>query len=82
MDAVIEDSLDVELEGFPTSTVLSTLENAGNRLNIVVMDACRNNPYKAASRSGGTGLARMDAPSGTLIAYSTSPGKVAADGRG
>lgn len=82
VDARIEDALDVEFEGFPASTLLSTLRNASNRLNIVVMDACRNNPYKAATRSGGTGLARMDAPSGTLIAYSTAPGKVAADGSG
>ncbi len=82
VDAQIEESIDVEFEGFPASTLLSALENAGNRLNIVVMDACRNNPYKAATRSGGAGLARMDAPSGTLIAYSTAPGKVAADGRG
>ena len=82
VDARIEDSIDVEFEGFPASTLLNALGNAGNRLNIVVMDACRNNPYKAATRSGGAGLARMDAPSGTLIAYSTAPGKVAADGRG
>jgi len=82
VDAQIEEAIDVELEGFPASTLLSVLQNAGNRLNIVVMDACRNNPYKAATRSGGSGLARMDAPSGTLIAYSTAPGKVAADGRG
>ena len=82
VDAQIEEAIDVELEGFPTSTLLSVLQNAGNRLNIVVMDACRNNPYKAATRSSGSGLARMDAPSGTLIAYSTAPGKVAADGRG
>ncbi len=82
VDAQIEDELDVEFEGFPASTLLSALESAGNRLNIVVMDACRNNPYKAATRSSGSGLARMDAPSGTLIAYSTAPGKVAADGNG
>ncbi len=82
VDAQIEDELDVELEGFPASTLLTSLGSAGNRLNIVVMDACRNNPYKAATRSSGSGLARMDAPSGTFIAYSTSPGKVAADGRG
>jgi uncharacterized caspase-like protein len=82
VDARIEEAIDVELEGFPASTLLSVLQNAGNRLNIVVMDACRNNPYKAATRSSGSGLARMDAPSGTLIAYSTAPGKIAADGRG
>ena len=82
VDAQIEDAIDVEFEGFPASTLLKALGNAGNRLNIVIMDACRNNPYKAATRSGGTGLARMDAPFGTLIAYSTAPGKVAADGKG
>lgn len=81
VDARIEDALDVEFEGVPASNMLSSLDHAGNRLNIVILDACRNNPYRAATRSGGTGLARMDAPSGTLIAYSTAPGKVAADGR-
>jgi len=46
------------------------------------MDACRNNPFKRGFRSASRGLARMDATKGTLIAYATSPGDVAADGSG
>src|SRR2546423_9420320 len=55
-----------------------------NRLNIVVLDACRNNPFeKAWSRSSAAGgLAQVDAPTGTLIAYATAPGRVASDGIG
>ena len=46
----------------------------------MILDACRNNPFKSFSRSSDLGLAQMDAPSGTFIAYSTSPGKIALDG--
>jgi hypothetical protein len=56
------------------------MEDAENQLNIVILDACRNNPYARAFRSDQSGLARMDAPTGSLIAYSTAPGEVAADG--
>jgi len=49
------------------------------RVNIVILDACRNNSLIGA-RSLGRGLGRMDAPTGTFLAYSTAPGKVAADG--
>ena len=58
------------------------MHNAENDLNIVILDACRDNPYSRSFRSGSNGLARMDAPKGTLIAYSTSPGNLAADGTG
>jgi len=51
-------------------------------LNIVILDACRHNPYASAFKSPGRGLARMDAPRGTLVAYSTGPGDVAVDGEG
>ncbi len=80
--AKIEDELDVDIEGIRASTLLTALDRAGNRLNIVILDACRNNPFRASSRSAATGLARMDAPSGTLLAYSTSPGNIAEDGAG
>jgi hypothetical protein len=50
------------------------------RVNIVILDACRDNPVSRQWRSVGSGLGRMDAPSGTLLVYSTSPGKVASDG--
>ena len=55
---------------------------ARNRLNIVILDACRNNPFTRSMRSVDHGLATMDAPAGILIAYSTAPGSVAADGTG
>ena len=47
-----------------------------------ILDACRNNPVKSSSRSAIRGLARMDAPTGTLLAYSTAPGQLAEDGSG
>lgn len=50
------------------------------RVNIVILDACRDNPVSRQWRSVSSGLGRMDAPSGTLLVYSTSPGKVASDG--
>ena len=59
---------------------MGILAFADNRLNIVILDACRNNPYKRSFRSAAPGLARMDAPRGTLVAYATSPGGVAVDG--
>ena len=58
------------------------MREADNKLNIVILDACRNNPFKRSFRSSSSGLARMDAPIGTIIAYATSPGSVAADGAG
>ena len=80
--AQIDDEIDVDIEGIRASTLLAALDRAGNRLNIVILDACRNNPFGASSRSAVQGLARMDAPSGTMLAYSTSPGNVAVDGTG
>jgi uncharacterized caspase-like protein len=52
------------------------------RVNIVILDACRNNTLTRGWRSSNVGLARMDTPVGTFLAYSTAPGKVAADGNG
>jgi len=57
----------------------SIKSNNVDRVNIVILDACRNNSL-IGSRNLGRGLGKMDAPSGTFLAYSTAPGKVAADG--
>jgi uncharacterized caspase-like protein len=65
--------------------LLASLESAGNRLNLIFLDACRDNPFaKGWYRSGKTtpGLAKMDAPSGSLIAYAAAAGFPASDGRG
>lgn len=80
--AHIRDELDIDIEGVRASIILSALERAGNSLNMVILDACRNNPFQSSTRAVRSGLARMDAPSGTLLAYSTSPGNVAEDGTG
>lgn len=82
VDAVIQDELDLTIQTVPMSLVMKSLEQAATRLNLVFLDACRNNPFRSLTRSGGGGLARIDAPYGTLISYSTAPGAVAADGRG
>ena len=71
---------DVDIEAVSADWVIEQMRYARNRLNIVVLDACRNNPFARAARSMDRGLAVMDAPAGILIAYSTAPGSVAADG--
>ena len=82
VDADLQDELDLDIQTLEVSTLMKSLDRAGNRLNMVVLDACRNNPFKSISRSGTRGLAKVDAPQGTLVAYSTAPGNVALDGTG
>ncbi len=73
---------EVEYESVDVGFVLSQMEIARNRMNILILDACRNNPFARSWRSSATGLAFINAPAGTLIAYSTAPGSVASDGTG
>jgi uncharacterized caspase-like protein len=82
VDAVITKAEEVEYESVDVGLVLAQMESAQNRLNLVILDACRNNPFARAFRSARSGLASIDAPSGTLIAYATAPGSVAIDGSG
>ncbi|MGJ7917761.1 caspase family protein [Massilia sp. LXY-6] len=72
---------------YPLATLLERLKRSRAALNVVVLDACRNNPFQPASgvryRGGGAlGLSKVVAPRGTLIAYSTAPGELAPDGKG
>ncbi|MCK5663844.1 MAG: SUMF1/EgtB/PvdO family nonheme iron enzyme [Thiotrichaceae bacterium] len=63
--------------------VLTAMKEAKNTMNIIILDACRDNPFKGGTKGLTKGLARLDlVPKGTLIAYATSPGDVAADGMG
>lgn len=80
VNVAIEDEADIDIEAVSADSILAQMASAGNRLNIVIMDACRNNPFKRSFRSAARGLARMNASRGTLIAYATAPGDVAADG--
>ncbi len=73
---------EVEDECLKVSSVLRKMETAGNRLNIIILDACRDNPFARSFRSSGRGLAKMDAPTGSILAYATAPGSIASDGPG
>ncbi len=80
VDAQIASESAVRAEAVDVDAVLDQMVNS--ELNIVILDACRNNPFERRFRSVGGGLAQMDAPRGTLLAYATSPGKTASDGAG
>ncbi len=83
VNAQIKYEKDVEYESMPLGKILGRMEDAGNRINIVILDACRDNPFRKFWRSSSRGLtAPSQATSGTLIAFATAPGKVASDGTG
>lgn len=82
VDAEIRSEASVRNEAVDVDQVLEQMDAARTGLNIVILDACRNNPFERRFRGASGGLASMDAPKGTLIAYATGPGKVASDGSG
>jgi TPR repeat protein len=74
---------DLDFQMISADLVMKQMEGAGTRLNLVLLDACRNNPFaNVGTRGGETGLAQMRAPEGTLISFATQPGAVAIDGTG
>ena len=73
---------ELEDQAVDANLVLRKMESASNRLNVVILDACRNNPFARSFHNDAVGLAPMDAPPGTLVAFATSPGKMADDGSG
>ncbi|MEO5599908.1 MAG: caspase family protein [Cyclobacteriaceae bacterium] len=84
VDANLKNERTVEYDCVQVDRILSHMENAKTSVNVLILDACRNNPFE---RNWGRdlsqrGFAVMDAPKGSLIAYSTSPGKTASDGEG
>jgi formylglycine-generating enzyme required for sulfatase activity len=94
VDANPTKEADVDFQMLDTNLVLRQMEGAGTRLNIVILDACRNNPFggrglavgraqdgdNTRMRAAAGGLAQMQAPEGTLISFATQPGNVAQDG--
>ncbi len=78
VDAMLTNSTDVPNQSIDVNAVVEAFRAAGNRMNIVVLDACRDNPF--VSFGSEKGLAPMDAPVGTFLAYATAPGNVASDG--
>jgi hypothetical protein len=73
---------EVAYQSLDAQAVLDKMESAGNGANLVILDACRNNPFARSFRSASQGLAQMEAPVGTLVAFATAPGSVASDGQG
>ncbi len=80
VDAQITSESSIRAEAVDVDTLLDQL--SASDLNVVILDACRNNPFERRFRSLSGGLAQMDAPKGSLIAYATAPGKTAIDGSG
>jgi uncharacterized caspase-like protein len=81
-DASLEREEYVPVETLDLDQVLARMDAAHNRLNVIVLDACRDNPFARSFRSVPRGLTQALAPSGTFLAYATAPGDVAADGDG
>ncbi|HLY55415.1 MAG TPA: caspase family protein [Stellaceae bacterium] len=83
VDANPTKEADIDFELVDANLVLRQMEEANAKLNIVILDACRNNPFGGTgTRAIASGLAQMKAPEGTIISYATQPGNVASDGGG
>lgn len=84
VDANLKSENDVEYDCVNAGRLLAKMEDAGSTTNIIILDACRDNPFERSWRRSthGSGLAFMTAPAGSLISYATSPGATASDGSG
>lgn len=82
VDSDFKSEIDAKYSSYPLNKIIEIMEKSKNKTNIIILDACRNNPYlRAWNRDPSLdGLAPVYAPKGTIIAYSTSPGEVASDG--
>ena len=83
VDAEVEAEVDLEYEAITVRTVLRSMKNADVPVNILILDACRDNPLKKRTRSASRGLKTPEVPSGlrgTTILFSAAPGEVAQDG--
>jgi uncharacterized caspase-like protein len=81
VDADVRKVEDISAYGIDVGAVMEGIKRARNPMNVVILDACRDNPF-AAVKADARGLSQMDAPGGTLLAYATSPGNTASDGSG
>lgn len=80
VDVSLEDAADLDLMAVEAQSVLRQMYSARNKTNIMILDACRNNPFTEIPEFNDNGLAEMQAPTGTFLAYATAPGGVALDG--
>ncbi len=82
IDAKVKQEDDVTFYSLDVAEVLQRMDRARTRANLLILDACRDNPFASTVRFSSVGLAQMSAPPGTLIAYATAPGQVAREGTG
>ncbi|MBN1414807.1 MAG: caspase family protein [Bacteroidales bacterium] len=84
VDAQLTFEKQIEYDCVQADRIIALMQESGAQVNVIILDACRNNPFERSwTRSAtGQGLAFMNAPRGTLIAYATSPGNTASDGSG
>ena len=82
VDATLQNAADLDLVAVEAQSVLRQMASARNRTNLVILDACRDNPFEHLPDLNENGLAEMKAPTGTFLAYATAPGGVALDGIG
>lgn len=82
VDTQLEDRLSVEIEAVDVNKIVNKFEYYPENINIVILDACRNNPFRSWVRGGMRGFTAIPAPSGTIIAFATSTGATASDGTG
>jgi len=82
VDARIAGAGDVAAQCVDMSGLLGGVRSAANPMNVIILDACRDNPFAGEARAEQKGLSQMDAPTGTLLAYATAPGNTADDGGG
>jgi hypothetical protein len=81
-DAKLEKPSDCKFEAVEVNLIVDEFERYQNNTNIVILDACRNNPFASWARGGEAGFKTMSFTSGTIVAYATSEGTTAADGKG
>ena len=82
VEAAIKKETDVPQQCMEIGSLIDGLNAAANPMNIIILDACRQNPFGNDFRDANKGLSQMDAPPSTLLAYATAPGNVASDGDG
>jgi len=82
VDAAVERPEDIKARCVDVNAVIEGIGKAANPMNMIILDACRDNPFGREAKTEQKGLSQLDAPPGTLLAYATSPGNVASDGEG
>lgn len=82
LDAEIGDIQELRERGVDVNSLIEGIRKAGNPMNLIILDACRDNPFGSVRRLDQKGLSQLDAPPGTLLAYATAPGNTAIDGEG